>query len=270
MAPERDLLATVEAIGSVSGIQEFWISTNGILLTEKVSKDLMSCGLSHITVSLAASDSKRYRRYARTPHANFRRVISNIQTASEVGLQVRVAVPVTLSGVHTYEEFLALTELLQGAGCYDIGYFELHKSNENADQFDDLFADADEITTGLMCDPRWRMTVSVSGKVALTNERVEVTVPALKRPVGINCRRNKCGRYCQGNYAAYLLTEPQRVVLRACYREFHDGRNEFEVSERILHREDRRALSDVFGRVWNYTQGLLEFDDIEGEYPSRG
>ena len=65
-------------------------------------------------------------------------------------------------------------------------------------------------------------------------------------------RKNRCRKFCQGTYAAYLMTENDRIFLRACHRHFQDQRNEFEIPRTVLRKKDRPELMKILQDVWKY------------------
>lgn len=72
----RDLPAFVR-YARQKGVLNVYFATNGLLLTEKVSKDLIDCGVSKVMVSLDATTPETFLKVRRSPH--FERIVENVE-----------------------------------------------------------------------------------------------------------------------------------------------------------------------------------------------
>jgi cyclic pyranopterin phosphate synthase len=80
----RNVITLVRMIGSLPGIRDYAMTTNGVLL-EGLAKPLRDAGLHRINVSLDAVDPDRYRE--RTGGGDVRAVLAGIRAARAAGLE---------------------------------------------------------------------------------------------------------------------------------------------------------------------------------------
>jgi cyclic pyranopterin phosphate synthase len=80
----RDILTLVHMLGQIEGIQDYAMTTNGILLPEYAS-DLKAAGIQRLNISLDTLDPARYR--AITRNGQVEHVIAGIDAALQVGFQ---------------------------------------------------------------------------------------------------------------------------------------------------------------------------------------
>lgn len=73
----------VKEIGSIKGIKDFAMTTNGLLLA-KYAKSLADAGLHRVNVSLDTTDPKRYRQFTRC--GDVEQVFAGIKAAQTAGL----------------------------------------------------------------------------------------------------------------------------------------------------------------------------------------
>ena len=79
----KGVVSLVEKIAKISGILDFGLTTNGILLA-KFATDLASAGLHRINISLDTLDPERYR--AITRGGEIQQVLDGIEAAKDAGL----------------------------------------------------------------------------------------------------------------------------------------------------------------------------------------
>jgi len=249
------LLKTVEAITSFSELKHTWITTNGSLLTKDMSKDLYKHGLRRVVVSISAKDSETYQSYTGKNNADLNLVLNNIKSAKEAGLEVRVDVPLNTSGIHSYEELKQLIDIVSQIGVTELAYFRLHKTEENAKQFDNLYTSTNSITRAFQEDNTWKIITRTNGQEIFTRKGFNVIIPAKIRVDTERCISNSCGKYCQGTYASYLIIENNRVYLRACHHEFSNHRNEFDIPIEVIKNRDKKNMTAIFTNVWRYAYG---------------
>ncbi|MEG0377563.1 MAG: GTP 3',8-cyclase MoaA [Eubacterium sp.] len=78
----RGVLDLVERIGQISGIRDFAMTTNGILLPE-MAKDLKEAGLKRLNISLDTMNPEKYTKITRIGHLN--QALDGIEAAKEAG-----------------------------------------------------------------------------------------------------------------------------------------------------------------------------------------
>lgn len=79
----REIITLARMISEIEGIQDFSLTTNGVLL-DKYAEQLVDAGLDRVNVSLDTLDADKYRKITRG--GNLEDVLRGIQRAGEVGL----------------------------------------------------------------------------------------------------------------------------------------------------------------------------------------
>lgn len=79
-----DIISLVEMIGRLDGVEDFGMTTNGVLL-EKLAFPLFTAGLHRLNISLDTVDPERYRE--KTNGGDIARVFSGIQAAKAAGFK---------------------------------------------------------------------------------------------------------------------------------------------------------------------------------------
>lgn len=104
----RDLVWLIESLGSISGVDDLALSTNGILLAEQAFS-LKAAGLKRVNVSLDSLNGNTFRHITR--FGDWKRTWRGIWTALEVGLDPVKLNVVLLKGLNDSEilEFARLT-----------------------------------------------------------------------------------------------------------------------------------------------------------------
>lgn len=147
---------------------------------------------------------------------------------------------------------MILAERLRIIGVKKIAYFRLHKTAENAKVFNNLFVSPHIVTNGFMQDSRWHIQKNHAGQSVFADGFMEVIIPTKIFHITENCRKKKCGDFCQGIYAAYLMNENGRLLVRACHHTFQDRSNEFDIDAELADSRDIKKLTEIFGNVWKY------------------
>lgn len=81
----KNIPVLVEQLSSIEGIEDISLTTNGVLLTEKIAQQLKDAGLQRITVSLDALDDKTFKAISDVSfHVD--KVLDAIEIADTVGL----------------------------------------------------------------------------------------------------------------------------------------------------------------------------------------
>lgn len=80
----RGILNLVEAIGAIEGIEDFAMTTNGILLSQ-YAQALADAGLMRVNISLDTTDADRYRQLTRC--GGVEHVLAGIEAARKAGLE---------------------------------------------------------------------------------------------------------------------------------------------------------------------------------------
>ncbi|HBC97396.1 MAG TPA: GTP 3',8-cyclase MoaA [Clostridium sp.] len=105
----RGIVKLIQNIGSLSGIEDFAMTTNGMLL-EKYAGNLKDAGLDRVNVSLDTLDRKKYRDITRG--GCLKDVLDGIEEARKVGLAPIKLNTVLISGFNDseIESFVGLTK----------------------------------------------------------------------------------------------------------------------------------------------------------------
>lgn len=80
----RDIMTLVAMLGQIEGIQDYAMTTNGILLPEYAA-DLRAAGIQRLNISLDTLDPARYRAITRNGEVDH--VVAGIEAALQVGFQ---------------------------------------------------------------------------------------------------------------------------------------------------------------------------------------
>ena len=245
-----DLLSVIKTIASINGIMDFWVCSNGSLLDEELCGQMRENGLKRLVVTLAAETNEKYSTYTRQGKYNLDNVLGKVSIAVRAGLRVRADVPLCREGIRNVKEFLLLISTLEKLGVKETAYFRLHKTNMNEDAYDGLFVNPDTITWELSRDNAWQVVERDDGQRVFYDGTMEIVIPALIRHQTRLCIGKKCGQYCQGTYAAYLIPEKKRFVLRGCHRGGPD--NTLTIKESELGRNGRSKMAALFSKLWTF------------------
>ncbi|MCX7694703.1 MAG: GTP 3',8-cyclase MoaA [Caloramator sp.] len=114
----RDIIDIIKTINEVDGIEDIGITTNGILLGEKIF-DLVEYGLKRVNISL---DSLKEDRFERLTGGDLKRVLDGLNKAVELGLVVKVNM-IPIKGVNEDEivDFIEMTKNMN----IDVRFIEL-------------------------------------------------------------------------------------------------------------------------------------------------
>jgi cyclic pyranopterin phosphate synthase len=105
----KGILSLIENIGSLEGIKDFTMTTNGIFL-KKYAKDLKNAGLNRVNISLDTMNEKKYSDI--TKGGNLKNVLEGIEEARKVGLTPIKLNTVLVGGFNDneIEDFVNLTK----------------------------------------------------------------------------------------------------------------------------------------------------------------
>lgn len=230
--------------------EDVWITTNGSKLTELVLRELKDSGLRRLVVSIPATIHKYLECTQPNDKSDFLLVETNIKKSLEYGFQVRIDMPLSTAGLSCYEDVLWVINHFEEIGVRNFIFFRLHKSVQNARDFSNLYVDSDDIMYQFYISDDWRFIEAQNGVVYFQRNNTIVQVSSDIVYSTENCKLNKCGLYCQGTYAAYLLKQHDQVFIRACHREFKDRRNCYEIDKEDLYNVTR--ITEIFKEVWKY------------------
>lgn len=250
-----DDLITMIRLTKASGLEDYWITTNGSLLSEEKATDLKNAGLDKLVVSIPGYDSETYMEITRAPDKTyFRKVLDNIKYAIGAGIKIRVDVPISHNGVDDYDKLITLIGELKKVGVREIAYFKLHQTKENKDVYNTLAVDVDKITERLHLSDDWRPEVDKTGRFNFIKDDFAILVPTNIELKSRHCKgmKEKCGDFCQGNYASYLYCKQEQYIIRACHRDFDDGRNERNINQEDLDNNNVDGIAEVFKQAWGY------------------
>lgn len=171
----KGILGLVENIGNLEGINDFAMTTNGLLL-KKYAKDLKNAGLNRVNISLDTLDEKKY--YDITKGGCLKDVLEGIEEAKKVGL-TPIKLNVVLVGgfnENEIEDFVNLTKDEE----IDVRFIELMPIGQAKDWSLDKFIsnkavlekvkDLQEITKEDISSPaKYYRLPNGKGKVGLIN-----------------------------------------------------------------------------------------------------
>lgn len=249
LADKEGLKGIIRAISRHGGISDFWLCTNGSLLTRPLCEDLYAWGLRKIVVSVGADSNAKYKQYTRQSAVSLDHVLARIADAIKAGLHVRVDVPLHKNGIQNIKEFLALIAQLKAAGVKEVAYFKLHKTSCNELVFEELFVEPDVITWELANDSSWQLLSRPNGQKVFKDKTMDIIVPASNVKLTDHCKHRNCGDYCQGTYAAYVKEHKARISLQACHHPFPENTREIDFSA-IAHGSSGSCLVQPFREMW--------------------
>lgn len=122
----RDILDLVSNIGSLDGVKDFAMTTNGILLP-RYARDLKAAGLTRVNISLDTLDPIKYRDITRG--GSLDQALEGIEVAKEVGL-LPVKINTVLIGGFNDMEIEDLVDLTKDG--MDVRFIELMPIGEAA------------------------------------------------------------------------------------------------------------------------------------------
>lgn len=250
-SPDK-FLSLIRTISSLQGIREFWITSNGKMLSNyELCITLKRSGLKKIVISIPAEDTTKYQKCTNSG-TDLEDVFKGIKNVLETGIEVRVDVPLCQEGVRSFEDLESLINKLHFIGVQELAYFALHKTLENASVYHTLNVDAGDITKSFLQSADWIPQRRVNGQLVFTKDTFNVIVPADKILYTKNCKSLNCKEFCQGTYAAYLMYTDTNTVLRSCHHEFVDKRNEVIFEEKLLKNREIESLVSGFRKGWSF------------------
>jgi hypothetical protein len=237
----------------VEGIHKLWITTNGFrLCDDDFCRNLAKAGLKEAVVSIAAETDESYRAYTGSG-LKLPELLKGIATATQFGIDVRVHVPLSPIGIHSFEQLEILLDKVKSSGVREAFYFRLHNSEKIERRFNELVVNPMDITNGFKQSNCWHYGESKNGRPFYSDGVMRVNIPREQiRLVTGNCKSRNCGTFCQGIYSAYCVPGKDGWILRACHRIFPDKNNEYALSSEILKHGQESELQDLLQTIWNY------------------
>ena len=252
---QEKLTAMAKVVASNDEIEDFWITTNASRLSKDLLEQLRIAGLKRFIVSIPAETDEKYQKCSNQSEVALEDVFSNIKNAIDDGFTVRVDVPINSEGIKNYSELMVLVSKVRELGVKELGYFALHKSSANGKKFSNLYVDVDSITQDLFYNTDWIFRREGNRAIFIRDGFV-IRLPGIPGGTSDNCKKNKCGHSCQGNYASYLLRTKKGFVVRACHREFADGRNEFLIPYSKL--SNKEYVISSFSEGLKYAKNITD------------
>lgn len=141
----KNIPVLIEQLSSIEGIEDISLTTNGVLLNQKMAQQLKDAGLQRITVSLDALDDETFKAISDVSF-NVNKVLDAIETADSVGLSPVKINMVVKKGVNEHailpmaKHFHASGKILRFIEFMDVG-------NTNHWQLDDVFTAKEMVET---------------------------------------------------------------------------------------------------------------------------
>ncbi len=137
----RDIDQLVEQIGTLPGLRDFAMTTNGASLP-KFAKRLREAGMTRLNISLDSLDPERFRQLTRT--GDLARVIDGIRAAREAGFERTKLNAVILKGRND-DEVIDLVAFARSEGL-DISFIEEMPLGDVSDhRRDETYCSSDEV-----------------------------------------------------------------------------------------------------------------------------
>ncbi len=104
----KGLVAFLKRLGSLSGLSEMTLTTNGLLL-EETAEQLKAVGVNRLNVSLDSLDPQTYAQITRG--GDLKKVLAGLEAAEQAGLRLKLNM-VVMRGIndHEVENFAALSQ----------------------------------------------------------------------------------------------------------------------------------------------------------------
>jgi GTP 3',8-cyclase len=154
----RDLVRLIEMLAQIPGIDDIALSTNGLLLAERVA-ELRAAGLRRVNISLDTLREDRFFAIARRPGLD--RVLEGIDAAIEAGLAPIKLNCVVMRGQND-DELSDFAELTRSRAVY-VRFIELMPVEDNVAMQPDAYVSADEILERLGKDGRLESVAGPGG-----------------------------------------------------------------------------------------------------------
>lgn len=134
---KKNIISLCEKIAVIPGLDDFALTTNGILLT-KMAKDLVSAGVKRINISLDTLTAEKYSYITR--RGRLEDAISGIETALEAGFN-KIKINTVLIGGFNDDEIRSFCELTK-KWPVDVRFIELMPLFNNPDFKPDAYIPA--------------------------------------------------------------------------------------------------------------------------------
>jgi molybdenum cofactor biosynthesis enzyme MoaA len=253
---EDVLISLVKTISANKHIEDFWICSNGSMLSSEKSNKLFDAGLKRIVVSIGAGCNDKYLKYTRQCNENIYDldiILKNIKKAVGNGLSVKVDVPLCRTGTKNISDLMLIINKAKEIGVKELAYFGLHRTKHNAEFFNKLYVDPNLITLELSQDNYWELNERENGQKIFSDGDINIIIPADINLVTSNCKEMKCKDYCQGVYAAYLKYENDRIKFQSCHQGFN--KNTFYVND-IGVDIFKNDFQDKINNIWKWAYEL--------------
>jgi len=241
----------IEQLSSIDGIEDISLTTNGVLLTQKMAQQLKNAGLQRITISLDALDDETFKAISDVSF-NVDKVLSAIDIAESVGLSPIKINMVVKKGINDHA-ILPMAKYFHGSGKI-LRFIEfMDVGSTNRWQMDDVFSAkeiVDAITQELPITPA---DANYQGEVAkrwhYKDDGGEVgIISSVTQPFCEDCTRARlsaegklytCLFATQGKDLRHLIREGAndehiKEVLRAIWKKRTDRYSELRDSETVL------------------------------------
>jgi cyclic pyranopterin phosphate synthase len=130
----RELHQLIRMLGSIGGIRDIGLTTNGILLTE-LAQELFDAGMRRINISLDTLDPERFRQVTRRD--GLERVIEGIHAAKKAGFAPIKVNAVSVRGL-TEQDVVPLARFARETGC-EMRYIEYMPIGANTWERDKVY-----------------------------------------------------------------------------------------------------------------------------------
>ena len=247
----KNIAKLIEQLSSIEGIDDISLTTNGVLLTQKVAQQLKDAGLKRITISLDSLDDKTFKAINDVSF-NVDKVLDAIEIADAVGLTPVKINMVVKKGINEHA-ILPMAKHFHGSGKI-VRFIEfMDVGSTNHWQMDDVFS-AKEIVNLVNAElPIEAADANYQGEVAkrwrYKDGGGEVgIVSSVTQPFCQNCTRARlsaegklytCLFATQGKDLRHLIREGANdeyieEVLSAIWRKRSDRYSELRTSETVL------------------------------------
>lgn len=141
----KNIHVLIEQLANIKGIEDISLTTNGVLLTEKIAQQLKDSGLQRITVSLDALDDETFKAISDVSF-NVDKVLEAIEIADSVGLSPVKVNMVVKKGVNEHailpmaKHFYKSGKILRFIEFMDVG-------STNQWKMDDVFSAKEIVET---------------------------------------------------------------------------------------------------------------------------
>ncbi len=247
----KNIPVLIEQLSNIEGIEDISLTTNGVLLTQKMAQNLKDAGLQRITISLDALDNETFKLISDVSF-NVAKVLDAIETADSVGLSPVKVNMVVKKGVNEHailpmaKHFHNSGKILRFIEFMDVG-------STNHWQLDDVFSAkeiVDEINQQLPIEPaeanyqgevakRWRYKDG-GGEIGIISSVTQPFCQSCTRArISAEGKLYTCLFATQGKDLRHLIREGAndeylKDVISAIWKKRTDRYSELRTSETVL------------------------------------